>query len=60
VMTKFGDSLNPVSRLRNQDHVRFRLDNRGQTLAKYGMIFDAQDTDLIGVRHNGSPSWRAV
>src|SRR6266436_3755220 len=58
--TKLGYSLNSISRLPDEDHVRFCLDNRGQTLAKDRMIFDTQDADLFGVRHNGPPSWRSV
>src|SRR5882762_8784234 len=58
--TKLGYSLNSVSRLPDKDHVQFCLDNRGQTLAKDRMIFDTQDADLFGVRHNGPPSWRSV
>src|SRR5882724_1061492 len=58
--TKLGYCLNSVSRLPDEDHVRFCLDNRGQTLAKDRMIFDTQDADLLGVRHNGPPSWRSV
>src|SRR6266481_2459056 len=53
--TKLGDCLNSVRRLANENHVRFCLDNRGQTLAKDRMIFNTQDAYLFGLVHRGSP-----
>jgi hypothetical protein len=53
--TKFGYCLNAVSCLRDEEHVGFSLENRGQTLAKDRMIFDTHDANLFCVRHDGPP-----
>jgi len=44
-----------VSRLPDKDHVRFGLNNHGQTLAKDRMVFDTQDAYLFGLAHDSSP-----
>jgi hypothetical protein len=47
-----GYSVNSVSRLPDEDHAWFCLDDRGKTLVKDQMIFDTQRANGINMSHS--------
>jgi hypothetical protein len=49
--SKFCDSLSRIGCLRDQKHALLRSDDRAETSAKNGMVFDRQDTDRAGRAH---------
>jgi hypothetical protein len=59
VTPKLGDGIHAIRRLGYEVHVRFRGEDRGETLAEHRMILDAQDANLFCLRH-GSLSAAAV
>jgi hypothetical protein len=60
VTAKLVYCLDSVNRLRDQDHVGFCFDNRGQPLPEDRVIFDTQDANLFAGRQDDSPSLGAV